>query len=249
MIRLPSLTNLLSRWTVKEFTKWCHDAARAHGYEVAISGVGEGGDDAVDIDESRYASHTAIFTRLNGKKANGDDDNFQIISANHFFDEESEPISPASEQFEAFEIIEYKEADSNREGVSSPPNIIAALDVNYLFPASYQITQEEGEGEKLSIVDLTHDVILYIGKEVEEESIELQKVYEAEIWSVWMCEDVRWACQGRLDFWLESIGIIFHDDYFACHGEIQMTVKQPDLFLSIVVPEGSLQEQTIASSD
>lgn len=206
---------------------------------VAISGVGEVGEDAVDIDESRYATHTAVFT----KAASKDEQDYHIISATSL-DEQTLLISPTSEKFEAFEIVEYEDVEYNREDTaSSPPTIIAALDVDFLFPADYQVPEEE---EQLSIVDLTHDTILYLGQELQNQRTKWHKTYEADIWSVWMCEDVRWACRGRLDFWFESLGINFYNDSFACCGEIQMEVKLSDLYLSIRVPDGNPEKEALA---
>lgn len=94
------------------------------------------------------------------------------------------------------------------------------LEVDFLFPA---IDSSVGQGVDLEAY--TKDVIADAGEEVQNKAQGAGVCYSAEIWTVWMCMDIRILSHGRLDDWLNAIGITFDQDVIECHGEISLVVQ------------------------
>jgi hypothetical protein len=264
---------------VEEFSKWCNDVAHTHGYTVTIGAIGE--DSTEDIDSSsdtvypassQYATQTAIFIRqdsdFKAESVTQDaatspssmepsvDSDFSVISHNDESSFKSTKCKSVASS-DDFEIIEDKEGHSSQIAKTAPvssPADTAPLDLDFFLNAEMTIPmQDDPEEEKQSIIDLTFNVILDIGQEIEDKSRDARDdiTYEAELWLVWMSEEIRRQCQGRLDHWLDAIGITFYDEGFACNGEITMIVKDSDLYLSIQAPpveEAAPQDLASASS-
>jgi hypothetical protein len=98
------------------------------------------------------------------------------------------------------------------------------LDMDFFFPQDHV---EEADGD---VVDTTISLIIDYGQ-MTKSSISGQ-IHEAQLWDVWMNEEIQTLCQGRLDTWLAILGITFEKESWSSQGEVTLKVRSSNLFLS-----------------
>lgn len=212
---LKTLVLALHRWTTAEFSQWCQGIAHTYGYSVELGGVGEG----KPRKKPRRHSNESLI-------------------------EESEEARHASHtavflRLEGDELVQSLQTGVNALSLQSSSNVTPShpdLEIDFIFPA---IDFNSGQG--VDIVELTKEVIVDLGERMEKQ-MGASHLYKADIWTVWMCPDVRIVCRGRIDDWLQAIGITFGEDTVHCQSSISLQVEGRGLRLICQVEEEQDQQ-------
>lgn len=197
------------RWTTAEFSQWCHEVAHTYGYSVELSGVGIG------------------KVRKKNRRQSGD-----------FTIEECQDSKYASHtavfiKIEGDEVVQSLQTGVNALSLQTNSTVTPShpdLEIDFIFPAV-----DFSSGQGIDIIELTKEVICDLGERVEED--QQGEFYKADVWTVWMCPDVRVISRGRIDHWLQSIGITFGDDIVLCQSGISLLVEGRSLRLICQVQE------------
>lgn len=119
-------------------------------------------------------------------------------------------------------------SESEKKGsAATTPASKPKFDLDFHFHAGRE-GEEDSDGS--DVIGTTIDAIIDFGSMLES-SNDFQ-IYEARLWDVWMDEAVQRSCHGRLDHWLDVLGVTFEGDTWYCSGEVSLLVKNEDLILS-----------------